>query len=97
MSYEDRFFQEMDEFIANEIEDEADDINFIYSLIEEEYVDLFLVKKSLRAMFKAYCSRMHNGKLGAQDKADQDLLIFAKDLMKDLYEATEQIVTERNV
>lgn len=92
----DSYFDAMEENRQYEIEDAADENTFVYDLLADEYVDFELTKTTLRAMFKAYCSRMHNTKPDAKDKADADLLLFTKSLMSAMYEAAGDIVDGRN-
>lgn len=89
---------DMYEWLENEIEDAADlENDFVTDLLFQEYVDFDITKATLRAMFKAYCTRMHSTKQGAKDKADQDLLIFTKSLMGAMYDSASEIINERNV
>ena len=85
------------EWLEDEILDAADEDDFVYNLIAEEYVDLNVTITTLRAMFKEYCKRMHSTKQSDKDDADKDLLIFTKGLMGAMYEAATEIITERNV
>lgn len=93
---DEQYWSDVDEARENEIEDAADEENFVYDLIADQYVDLHVSNATLRAMFKAYCSRMHSTKQGAKDKADADLMLFTKSLMSAMYEAAGEIVDGRN-
>jgi hypothetical protein len=85
------------EWLENAIEDAADEDTFVAELLFDECVDFDVTKGYLRAMFKAYCSRVHSTKPGAKEEADKDLLIFSKGLMAAMYTVAEDIITERNV
>lgn len=85
------------EWLENAIEDAADEDNFVAELLFDECVDFDVTEGYLRAMFKAYCTRMHSTKPGAKEEADKDLLIFSKGLMAAMYTVAEDIVNERNV
>jgi hypothetical protein len=85
------------EWLEDEIVDAANEGDFVYDLLAEEYVDFELTRTMLRAMFKSYCARMHSYKQEAKDEAERDLLIFTKGLMGAMYEAATDIVIERNV
>ncbi len=85
------------EWLENEIEDAADlEDEFVTDLLFQEYVDFDVTKATLRAMFKAYCTRMHSTKPGAKEEADKDLLIFTKSLMSAMYDSANEIITGRN-
>jgi hypothetical protein len=84
----------VDEDRQNQIEDLADEGNCVWDLLEMEYVDA--AQATLRAMFKAYCTRMHSTKPNAKEQADHDLIIFTKSLMQSMYEAAGDIVDGRN-
>ena len=84
-----------DEYLENEIEEAADNKDFVYELLADQYVDFDLTQTTLRAMFKSYIARQHAYKQEAKDKADADLLLFTKALMQAMYEASAKIVTER--
>jgi len=86
----------VDETRQNEIEDLADEGDCVWDLLEMEYVDAAQARATLRAMFKAYCTRMHNTKANAKEQADHDLIIFTKSLMQSMYEAAGDIVDGRN-
>ena len=86
----------VDEARQNEIEDLADEGDCVWDLLEMEYVDAAQTKATLRAMFKAYCTRMHSTKANAKEQADHDLIIFTKSLMQSMYEAAGDIVDGRN-
>ena len=83
------------EWIEEEVEEAADDSQFVYDLLADEYVDFEVTKSVLRAMFKSYVTRMHATKQEKIDEADKDLLIFSKGLMAAMYEATNEIVINR--
>jgi hypothetical protein len=83
------------EWIEDEVEEAADDGQFVYDLLADEYVDFEVTKSVLRAMFKSYVTRMHATKQEKIDEADKDLLIFTKGLMAAMYEATNEIVINR--
>ena len=85
-----------DEYIEDKIEEAADEENFVYDLIADQYVSFDISNATLRAMFKAYCSRMHSTKQGAKDKADADLMLFTKSLMSAMYDAAGSIIDGRN-
>ena len=86
----------VDEARQNQIEDLADEGDCVWDLLEMEYVDATQAKATLRAMFKAYCTRMHSTKPNAKEQADHDLIIFTKSLMQSMYEAAGDIVDGRN-
>jgi hypothetical protein len=98
--YEKKFIESyitaMDENRENEIEEAADEENFVYDLIADQYVDFDLSNATLRAMFKAYLNRMNATKQDAKDKADADLLLFTKSLMAAMYDAAGSIIDGRN-
>jgi hypothetical protein len=83
------------EWLENAIEDEAEKDAFAVELLFDECVDYDVTKECLRAMFKAYCKRVHSTKLGDKEEADKDLLIFSKGLMAAMYTNAEEIITER--
>ena len=85
------------EWLEDAIEDEAEKDKFAVELLFDECVDFDVTKDYLRAMFKAYCSRVHSTKPGAKEEADKDLLIFSKGLMAAMYTVAEDIIVERNV
>jgi hypothetical protein len=84
-----------DEWLEGEIEKAADNKDFVWELLSEEYVDFEFTQTILRAMFKIYVARMLATKQQAKDDADKDLLIFAKSLMAEMYKETVEIVEER--
>ena len=84
----------VDEARQNQIEDLADEGNCVWDLLEMEYDDA--AKATLRAMFKAYCTRMHGTKSNICNQADHNLIIFTKSLMQSMYEAAGDIVDGRN-
>ena len=86
----------VDEARQNEIEDLANEGDCVWDLLEMEYVDAAQARATLRAMFKAYCTRMHSTKANAKKQADHDLIIFTKSLMQSMYEAAGDIVDGRN-
>jgi len=92
----DSYLTAMDEQRDYEIEEAADEENFVYDLIADQYVDFDLSNSTLRAMFKAYCNRMNATKQDAKDKADADLLLFTKSLMAAMYDAAGDIIDSRN-
>jgi hypothetical protein len=92
----DRYLTEMDEQRDYEIEEAADEDNFVYDLIADQYVDFDLSNATLRAMFKSYINRTNATKQDAKDKADADLLLFTKSLMSAMYEAAGNIIDARN-
>jgi hypothetical protein len=92
----DRYLTEMDEQRDYEIEEAADEDNFVYDLIADQYVDFDLSNATLRAMFKSYINRMNATKQDAKDRADADLLLFTKSLMSAMYEAAGDIIDSRN-
>ena len=83
-----------DEYVEDKIEEVADNKDFVWELLAEEYVDFEVTQTTLRAMFKAYCRRMHTTKQEYKDKADADLLLFTKALMAAMYETTTELVEE---
>jgi hypothetical protein len=83
------------EWLENAIEDEAEKDAFAVELLFDECVDYDVTKECLRAMFKAYCKRVHSTKPGDKEEADKDLLIFSKGLMAAMYTNAEEIITER--
>lgn len=85
------------EWLENAIEDAADEDTFVAELLFDECVDFDVTKGYLRAMFKAYCTRMHSTKPGAKEEADKDLLIFSKGLMAAMYTVAEDIINERDL
>jgi len=84
-----------DEYIEDKIEEAADNKDFVWELLADEYVDFDVTQTTLRAMFKAYVTRMHAYKQDDKDKADADILLFTKSLMIAMYDATSKIVEER--
>jgi hypothetical protein len=84
-----------DEYLEDEIEELADNKDSVWELLADEYVDFDITQTTLRAMFKSYIARQHAYKQEAKDKADADLLLFTKSLMRAMYEASAEIVTER--
>ena len=92
----DSYLTDMDEQRDYEIEEAADEENFVYDLIADQYVDFDLSNSTLRAMFKSYCNRMNATKQDAKDKADADLLLFTKSLMAAMYVAAGDIIDSRN-
>ena len=84
-----------DEYVEDKIEEAADNKDFVWELLAEQYVDFELTQTTLRAMFKAYVTRMHATKQDAKDKADDDLLLFTKALMVAMYETTTDLVEEQ--
>ena len=92
----DSYLTAMDEQRDYEIEEAADEENFVYDLIADQYVDFDLSNSTLRAMFKSYCNRMNATKQDAKDKADADLLLFTKSLMAAMYGAAADIIDSRN-
>jgi len=84
-----------DEYLESEIEEAADNKDFVWELLAEEYVDFDVTQTILRAMFKSYVTRMHAYKQEAKDKADADLLLFTKSLMAAMYKETTDIVEEQ--
>lgn len=85
-----------DEYLEGEIEEAADNKDFVWELLADQYVDFDVTQATLRAMFKSYVTRMHATKQEAKDKADADILLFTKSLMIAMYDATSKIVEERN-
>ena len=83
------------EWLEDEIEEAADNKDFVWELLSEEYVDFEYTQTTLRAMFKSYVAKMHSTKQQAKDDADKDLLIFAKGLMAEMYLKTVEIVEEQ--
>ena len=83
------------EWIEEEIEEAADDSEFVYELLADQYVDFEVTKSVLRAMFKSYVTGMHTTSKEKREEADKDLLIFTKGLMAAMYEATNDIVINR--
>ena len=92
----DSYLTAMDENREYEIEEAADEENFVYDLIADQYVDFDLSTTTLRAMFKSYCNRMNATKQEDKDTADKDLLLFTKSLMSAMYEAAGSIIDSRN-
>jgi len=84
-----------DEYIEDKIEEAADNKDFVWELLAEEYVDFEVTQTILRAMFKSYVTRMHTTKQEFKDKADADLLTFAKGLMGAMYKETAELVEEQ--
>jgi F0F1-type ATP synthase gamma subunit len=84
-----------DEYIEDKIEEAADNKDFVYDLLADQYVDFDVTTATLRAMFKSYCNRMNATKQSDKDDADKDLLIFTKSLMAAMYEAATEIIVER--
>ncbi len=84
-----------DEYLEGEVEEAADNKDFVWELLADEYVDFDLTQTTLRAMFKSYVTRMHVTKQEAKDKADADLMLFTKSLMAAMYKETYEIVSER--
>jgi hypothetical protein len=85
-----------DEYIEGEIEEAADDKDFVWDLLADQYVDFDLTQTTLRAMFKAYVTRIHSTKQDAKDTADAALMLFTKSLMVAMYDATSKIIEERS-
>jgi len=83
-----------DEYVEDKVEEVADNKDFVWELLAEEYVDFDLTQTTLRAMFKSYIARQHAYKQEAKDKADADLLLFTKALMRAMYEASVELVEE---
>jgi len=83
------------EWLEDEILDAANDGDFVYDLLADQYVDFEVTTATLRAMFKSYCNRMNATKQFDKDDADKDLLIFTKGLMAAMYEAATKIIIER--
>jgi hypothetical protein len=92
----DSYLTAMDENRDYEIEEAADEENFVYDLIADQYVDFDLSSTTLRAMFKSYCNRMNATKQEDKDTADKDLLLFTKSLMSAMYDAAGGIIDSRN-
>lgn len=92
----DSYLTAMDEQRDYEIEEAADEKNFVYDLIADQYVDFDLSNATLRAMFKSYINRMNATKQDAKDKADADLLLFTKSLMSAMYDAAGDIIDSKN-
>jgi hypothetical protein len=92
----DSYLTAMDENRDYEIEEAADEENFVYDLIADQYVDFDLSSTTLRAMFKSYCNRMNATKQEDKDTADKDLLLFTKSLMSAMYDAAGSIIDNRN-
>jgi hypothetical protein len=92
----DSYITAMDENRDYEIEEAADEENFVYDLIADQYVDFDLTSTTLRAMFKSYCNRMNATKQEDKDTADKDLLLFTKSLMSAMYDAAGSIIDTRN-
>ena len=84
-----------DEYIEDKIEEAADNQDFVWELLAEQYVDFELTQTTLRAMFKSYVTRMHTTKQEYKDKADADLLLFTKALMSAMYKTTTDLVEEQ--
>ena len=84
-----------DEYVEDKIEEAADNKDFVWELLAEQYVDFELTQTTLRAMFKSYVTRMHTTKQEFKDKADADLLLFAKSLMSAMYIETTELVEEQ--
>lgn len=87
-------YEIQDEYIEDKIEEIADDKDFVWELLADEYVDFDVTQTTLRAMFKLYVTRMHTTKQEAKDKADADLLLFTKSLMAAMYAEATNIVEE---
>ena len=83
-----------DEYVEDKVEEVADNKDFVWELLAEEYVDFDVTQTTLRAMFKSYVTRMHTTKQENKDKADADLLLFTKALMRAMYEVTIELVEE---
>ena len=92
----DSYLTAMDENRDYEIEEAADEENFVYDLIADQYVDFDLSSTTLRAMFKSYCNRMNATKQEDKDTADKDLLLFTKSLMSAMYDAAGSIIDSSN-
>ena len=84
-----------DEYIEDKVEEAADNKDFVWELLADQYVDFEVTTATLRAMFKSYCNRMNATKQSDKDDADKDLLIFTKGLMAAMYEAATEIIVER--
>jgi len=87
-------YEIQDEWLEGEIEEAADDKNFVWDLLADQYVDFDVTQTTLRAMFKSYVIRMHTTKQETKDKADADLLLFTKSLMAAMYKETTDLVEE---
>jgi hypothetical protein len=83
-----------DEYVEDKVEEVADNKDFVWELLAEEYVDFDLTQTTLRAMFKSYVKRMHTTKQESKDKADADLMLFTKALMAAMYAKTTDLVEE---
>jgi F0F1-type ATP synthase gamma subunit len=83
-----------DEYIEDKIEEAADNKDFVWELLAEQYVDFELTQTTLRAMFKSYVTKMNATKQADKDQADADLLIFTKALMGAMYQTTVELVEE---
>ncbi len=84
-----------DEYVEDKIEEAADNKDFVWELLSEEYVDFDVTQTTLRAMFKSYVTNMHSTKKETKDKADANLLLFTKALMSAMYETTTNLVEEQ--
>ena len=84
-----------DEYIEDKIEEAADNKDFVWELLADQYVDFDVTQATLRAMFKSYVTRMHAYKQDDKDKADADILLFTKSLMEAMYQATTELVEEQ--
>jgi len=83
-----------DEYVEEKVEEVADNKDFVWELLSEEYVDFDLTQTTLRAMFKSYVKCMHSYKQEAKDKADADLMLFTKALMAAMYQKSTELVEE---
>ena len=83
-----------DEYVEDKVEEVANNKDFVWELLAEQYVDFELTQTTLRAMFKSYVTRMHATKQERKDKADADLLLFTKALMAAMSETTTELVEE---
>ena len=91
----DSYLTAINEALEYEIEEAADNQDFVWELLAEQYVDFELTQTTLRAMFKSYVTRMHATKQEYKDKADADLLLFTKALMSAMYKTTTDLVEEQ--
>lgn len=85
-----------DEYLESEIEEAADNKDFVWELLADQYVDFDVTQATLRAMFKSYVTRVHATKQDDKDKADEDILLFTKSLMIAMYDATSEIIEQRS-
>jgi len=83
------------EYIEDKIEEAADNKDFVWELLADQYVDFEVTQTILRAMFKSYVIRMHSNKQETKDNADKDLLTFSKGLMAAMYQSTVELVEEQ--